>query len=165
MESLFTREECKELIEFAEAKNSWIRVDFDPIKSKYSYIDLDDGHPFRLKIKEYIEDNLNYITKNPGIKILKYIIGDGLIRHTDRSPSTEYNKDFLYNVNVLLNDDFEGGEFLLNDEQITNNHVGNIYYYRSTVPHEVKPVTKGTRYSAIFYLRERDIIKHKTNII
>jgi len=65
-----------------------------------------------------------------------------------------------------LNDDYEGGEFWLDDELFQGNLPGHVYYYNSTQWHEVKPVTKGIRYSLLCFVRERDlIIKEKKSLI
>ena len=50
----------------------------------------------------------------------------------------------------VLNDDYEGGEFLVNDRDF-NLKQGDIILFPSCFmyPHEVKEVTKGTRYSFI----------------
>ena len=66
----------------------------------------------------------------------------------------------------MLNDEFEGGEFYLNDTKLEGNTPGIAYTYNSFEFHEVKPVTSGIRYSMLCYVRERDFItKEKKSLI
>ena len=53
----------------------------------------------------------------------------------------------------LLNDNFDGGDFVLIDEKI-NFSKGDILVFPSNFmyPHKVEPVTKGTRYSYISWI-------------
>jgi predicted 2-oxoglutarate/Fe(II)-dependent dioxygenase YbiX len=51
----------------------------------------------------------------------------------------------------LLNDDFEGGDFLMFDGKKLNLSAGDIVIFPSNFlyPHAVTTVTKGTRYSFV----------------
>jgi hypothetical protein len=51
----------------------------------------------------------------------------------------------------LLNDDFEGGEFIMWDNEVIPMSAGSILVFPSNFmyPHRVNPVTKGTRYSFV----------------
>jgi predicted 2-oxoglutarate/Fe(II)-dependent dioxygenase YbiX len=53
----------------------------------------------------------------------------------------------------VLNDDYEGGEFILIDEKI-NLSKGDMLVFPSNFmfPHKVEPVTKGTRYTFISWI-------------
>ena len=61
----------------------------------------------------------------------------------------------------MLNDGYEGGEFILNGIEYKQ-PAGMIYYYESTKPHGVKVVKSGLRYTLIYFVRERDFKKEKT---
>ena len=55
-----------------------------------------------------------------------------------------------------LNDDYEGGEFAFFDRQLKYKlNKGDVLMFPSTFmyPHEVMPVTQGTRYSIITWFR------------
>lgn len=51
----------------------------------------------------------------------------------------------------ILNDDFEGGEFVMFDDYVVDLKIGDVLLFPSIYmyPHQVKEVTKGTRYSWI----------------
>jgi len=55
-------------------------------------------------------------------------------------------------MSILLNSDFEGGEFEMSLHRPDNNmklDKGSIIVFPSFIEHRVKPVTKGTRYSLV----------------
>jgi predicted 2-oxoglutarate/Fe(II)-dependent dioxygenase YbiX len=56
-------------------------------------------------------------------------------------------------VLLFLNDDYEGGEFIVADNEY-HPTVGSALIFPSNFmfPHEVKPVTKGERWSVITWL-------------
>ena len=167
MKLLFSKEECRDIINFAESKNNWKRINYvtKSFPVKYFLQNINELTFFSERIKEYISSETQFVINDSGVMILKYIEGDMFPRHNDRDTRKEFNSDFLYNINIVLNDDYEGGEFYLNDKPFIGNDVGVVYHYKSTHYHEVKEITKGTRYSALFYLRERDIVSSKINLI
>ena len=71
----------------------------------------------------------------------------------------------LFSLGVLLNDDFEGGEFNLyhqGEEIILEKKVGNTYIFDVAISHEVNPVLKGIRYSLIWFIQNNHV-KVKSN--
>jgi Rps23 Pro-64 3,4-dihydroxylase Tpa1-like proline 4-hydroxylase len=88
------------------------------------------------------------IQEDSGYQLLKYSEGGFYTQHTDsykihpRSVSCSF----------ILNDDFEGGEFAFFDKELKYKlEKGDAIMFPSNFmyPHEVMPVTKGTRYSII----------------
>lgn len=169
MKQLLTRDECKEIINFAEDKKSWQKVLWNAKVATsgvadYDFCDISDLTWYKDKLIQYALEELNLKLYSASVAIIKYGVGSKFPRHTDRSPNNEFNMDFLYNVNVVLNDDFEGGEFWLDDKPVAGNTPGVVYHYKSTQWHEVKEVTKGVRYTTLFYIRDRDTTKNKNLI-
>ena len=100
-------------------------------------------------IKKYNEIFPNaMIEQDSGYELLRYNDGQFYIQHTD---------SFLKNprsvsCSFALNDDYEGGEFAFwNREKKVVLKKGSVLMFPSNFmyPHEVLPVTKGTRYSII----------------
>lgn len=91
------------------------------------------------------------IKEDSGYELLRYREGQFYTEHTDHfkeQPRT-------LSVSINLNDDYEGGEFaFFNREIIAKNPKGSVIVFPSNFmyPHEVMPVTKGTRYSIITWL-------------
>lgn len=154
--NLLTVDQCNELISIAEAGNTW-KV-YSTSKMSYKVTGLDLLPSFFVEIiNEYSRKKLKVTLSNISFSVLKYEPADFFSKHIDRDSSKEFNKDFLYNLNIKLNSDFEGGEFLLEDN-IFNAGVGDLYHYKSTQYHEVLPITKGIRYTGLVYIRERDVV-------
>jgi hypothetical protein len=67
-------------------------------------------------------------------------------------------------VGVLLNDDFEGGDFkLYNPNEITLDKViGNTYLFDVKIDHEITSILEGERYSLLWFL-QNEHIKIETN--
>jgi predicted 2-oxoglutarate/Fe(II)-dependent dioxygenase YbiX len=53
-----------------------------------------------------------------------------------------------------LNDDYEGGDFLMLDDEIVDIPAGSVLVFPSTFMymHKVSPVTKGTRFSFVSWV-------------
>jgi Rps23 Pro-64 3,4-dihydroxylase Tpa1-like proline 4-hydroxylase len=149
---LFTKNECNEIISFCEKENQWKKISNGV---DYQIFLFTPSESISDKIIKYSKEILGLSILNVNLAVLKYVEGDYFPRHIDRA-GNGFNRDFLYNINLKLNDEYEGGEFLLND-RVFIAEVGDVYHYKSTEFHEVKPITKGVRYTGLFYLRERDI--------
>jgi predicted 2-oxoglutarate/Fe(II)-dependent dioxygenase YbiX len=88
------------------------------------------------------------IQEDSGYELLKYDKGQKYIQHTDSFK----DKNRAVSCSFMLNDDFEGGEFaFFNRELKYKLSKGSVLMFPSNFmfPHEVMPVTKGTRYSII----------------
>jgi hypothetical protein len=75
--------------------------------------------------------------------------GDWFSEHND------VKENRLYAVGVVLNDDFEGGDFILkiNGESILNKTIGNSYIFDVRINHEVTNILSGERYSLLWFLQ------------
>ena len=88
------------------------------------------------------------IEQDSGYELLKYGEGSFYVTHTDSF------KDHprAVSCSFALNDDYEGGEFAFFDRELVYNlKKGSCIMFPSNFmyPHEVMPVTSGTRYSII----------------
>jgi len=83
---------------------------------------------------------------------------DGLGLSPIHAPDNEFlhGKTRKISFVLWLNDDFEGGEFEFHKSHTKDNVIrpstGTILLFPSWVMHRVKPVKKGTRYSAVSWL-------------
>lgn len=91
------------------------------------------------------------IQEDTGYELLRYETGQFYVQHSDHfklQPRT-------LSCTLCLNDDYEGGEFgFFNREVKYKLKKGSILLFPSNFmyPHEVMPVTSGTRYSIITWL-------------
>lgn len=107
-------------------------------------------------IKEYsIEKSRDKIAIE-SIQVLKYEIGGHYIYHSDDSMYDPRFLSFVY----LLNDDYEGGELVFkswdNDTEEKIEVVKNtviVFPSNFLYVHKVKPVTKGTKYSIVSWIK------------
>ena len=100
-------------------------------------------------IKEYINKFPKCkIEQDSGYELLKYPEGCFFTEHIDFFP----NIPRTVSCSFILNDDFEGGEFAFFKRELKFKlEKGDALLFPSNFmyPHEVMPVTKGTRYSII----------------
>jgi predicted 2-oxoglutarate/Fe(II)-dependent dioxygenase YbiX len=154
--------ECKTLIDKSIELDNWdIRK---TNRSDYSLSLFDTDSDIREKIMKYTDTILGIKVNTIKVGVLRYNVGGYFDKHIDIDPHSDFNNDFIYNINVILNEGFEGGEFYVEDQPLPKKK-GEIYHYRSDKFHEVKPVTKGVRYVALFYIRKREVSSRKSSLI
>ena len=109
---------------------------------------------------KYVQDlNMPWFDKYQGyshVRFNKYAENKKMALHADHIHSMfdgERKGIPILSVLGVLNDDYEGGEFVLIDEKIDLSK-GDIIVFPSNFmyPHKVEPVTKGTRYSYISWI-------------
>ena len=120
IEKLFTENEAFDLI---------VKHDKDCIDR--ALVNRGDYEP---KVRQ---TNVKFLASN--IQFAKYTKGDHFDWHED------YNQ--IKTIVILLNDDFEGGEFEVKDTEPLNLKTGDCVMIPSLVSHRVKPITSGIRYS------------------
>jgi predicted 2-oxoglutarate/Fe(II)-dependent dioxygenase YbiX len=88
------------------------------------------------------------IEEDSGYELLKYSEGCFYIQHTDSFKA----RPRAVSCSFILNEDFEGGEFAFFDKELKYKlEKGDAIMFPSNFmyPHEIMPVTQGTRYSII----------------
>lgn len=160
---LFTKEECKIILEdiLSNYKSFYINSQFETDKSSYHKIEVTNKTWYYYKMKEWFSKEMNLGEVEGYMTLFYYKPGDRFPIHVDRIQNTEFYYDAVYNVNVMLNDDYEGGEFILDNVEYKQ-PPGMVYYYESTKPHGVKVVKSGIKYTLIYFVRERDFRREKT---
>jgi hypothetical protein len=107
------------------------------------------------RIEEYllIEKDIKIDKPFEVLHLHKYLEGNEFEKHKD----VYYPKQVL-NVGVCLNDDYDGGDFILYDPKIVVPKIpGLIYSFKNTTEHEVTKIEKGIRYSIILFLYNYNI--------
>jgi len=78
--------------------------------------------------------------------------GNGFTRDVASKESESYNKTRKLSMTVVLNEDYEGGEFeFFEDNQLIKEKRGTVIVFPSYILHRVRPVTKGIRYSLVVW--------------
>jgi predicted 2-oxoglutarate/Fe(II)-dependent dioxygenase YbiX len=92
------------------------------------------------------------INQDTGYDLLQYEVGQFYTQHTDSF--TEMPR--ALSCSIALNDDYEGGEFAFFNRELTYKiPKGSAILFPSNFmyPHEIMPVTNGTRYSIVTWFR------------
>jgi predicted 2-oxoglutarate/Fe(II)-dependent dioxygenase YbiX len=100
-------------------------------------------------IKKYVEKYpACAIEEDTGYNILRYTEGQFYTEHVDSFKA----RPRAVSCSLALNDDYEGGEFSFFNQEIKHKiPKGSAILFPSNFmyPHEIMPVTKGTRYSIV----------------
>ena len=95
-------------------------------------------------------------------KLHEYNLGDRFDKHVD---DMDVDSDRIWNIGIVLNTDFEGGNYICYDESDTpymfKKVTGNVVAYTSDVPHEITEITKGKRYSMVVSLNKWELESKK----
>ena len=132
-----------------------LSMSWGDVSTKQTLNDIVDDTAYK-----YVQDlNMPWFDKYQGyshVRFNKYAENKKMALHADHIHSMfdgERKGIPILSVLGVLNDDYEGGEFVLIDEKI-NLSKGDIIVFPSNFmyPHKVEPVTKGTRYSYISWI-------------
>ena len=155
------------LDEVVDVEQNRIEYSFDKWYKKYKCINL----PRNKETNWLFQKLLNWFTSVSGVTtkdytdspveareiellltIQGYSEGDRFDKHVDIQPGKYSNR--LYNVGVQLNDDYEGGEFVIwnekDEEILLPKTAGTAVAYDIRFWHQIKPITSGTRWSIVF---------------
>jgi uncharacterized protein (TIGR02466 family) len=161
---------CRQVISMQD-ESAWFKHSYnDPITNKNTTYedDLDVSHPndeVINKLQGFFEqcarDYILEVSPIPfacqaltPIRLNRYSVGTNMKTHHDHIHSIfdgERKGVPILTLLALLNDDFEGGDFLLFDNKKVKLSVGDVIIFPSNFlyPHAVTTVTKGTRYSCV----------------
>jgi hypothetical protein len=156
---LFSKEECESIVSYNNTHiTNWLMSDRKYHSQPIPY-SLETKWLFD-KLKTFFEEQSNIpIKKNKEeIHFHKFVKADWFGKHND------VREKRLYAVGVLLNDNFEGGDFKLYNpnEIILDKVIGNTYIFDVRIEHEITPILEGERYSLLWFL-ENEHIKIETN--
>ena len=93
-------------------------------------------------IKTYLPDDYDYVSEK--MYVTKYDVGQQCIPHHDPTDIT---------VIILLNNEFEGGEFFVRNRKINLNK-GDAILFGNKEIHAVSEITKGYRYALSLWLKQ-----------
>ena len=160
---------CKQIVdEFVDS--NWNKHSYnDPISKENTTYDDDLDVSYQTKYTQYLNEKIklcltDYI-KNVAntqfsiqdfseVRFNRYEVGTNMKFHYDHIHTLfdgERKGIPILTILALLNDDFEGGDFLMFDSKKVELEAGDIIIFPSNFlyPHAVNTVTKGTRYSFV----------------
>ena len=167
------KETCNKIIELSKGYD-WTAHQWSNWKGREDPITFPDhnkelvvSHPQNYEVQEMLKVHVapalkKYYENFPGARCNKYSVprlnrydeNRIMKQHVDRITSIFDGKEKgvpVISILGALNDDYEGGEFVFNDTAPVRMKAGDVLIFPSTFiyRHEVKPVTRGTRYSWI----------------
>lgn len=151
---LFNVEECDLIMSYSNSNiKNWKLEDR---KYKSQSIDyLEETCWIFDRLKKFVEENTDIKIKTikETIHFHKFTKDDWFGKHNDNRDNR------LYAVGVLLNDNFEGGDFKLYSpiEQTLNKIIGNTYLFDVRIEHEITPILDGQRFSLLWFLQKENI--------
>jgi predicted 2-oxoglutarate/Fe(II)-dependent dioxygenase YbiX len=177
VDNVFSKEFCNEIIREYQGSKHWddakIADENAPVNSNVrncktlsisSENTIIDNYDYRKKIDSEIFNRISYavakyseihpdffIDIDTGYDLLKYDVGNFYAKHTDSFKGQQRS----ISCSIQLNDDYSGGEFAFFDKEvIIKTNAGSAILFPSNFmfPHEIMPVTEGTRYSIITWL-------------
>ena len=173
---LFSSDECSDILSnFTEWVES--KVYTDPSKpavtkpsfrkSFHSIYTFGNNTFVYDRYKDFLlENDLVLLDKSIKLMAIRYNEGDYLKKHDD--VHSVYKRRYAV-ISQLSNDfDYSGGDFIFhtkNDTVTFNRQIGNSSFFPVETNHEVKKITKGTRYSLIFFLCEGGFVNKKLTVI
>ena len=131
-----------------DMKEHWIK----PKKNYYDTIKFG----FETAVNDYIkEHNKIKIQSYTHFRINSYTTGGFMKEHIDNIHYSHGQKQGYPHLTslIFLNDEYEGGEFVLCGEPLEKKKGSAVVFPSNFMyPHEVKKVTKGTRYSVMTWI-------------
>lgn len=173
-ESELSEIECQQIINFhfneSNSKQGVLRgrdgkMGLDPERRITLVSWVAFGNPIFSKIHDYIstankDAGWNYdITGMEDVQIGKYQESGHYCWHADIGPPCEQNFQRKLSCSVQLSDEntYEGGDLIFQDaggdKYTAPRKQGSIVVFPSTLRHKVTPVTSGTRFSAVAWMR------------
>jgi len=183
-EKIFSKEECERIINYSKLEdneptfiqNANIKYSNNRIKVK-DIVSYNVYKVYNTNETEWMFDKLvKWFSKTSNVKLNEnskpiactlhqYIKGDKFKRHTDLSRGFENRR---YNAGIQLNDEYEGGEYVCYDIQdnpiIISKEIGTALSYHCRVPHEIKEITEGSRWSIVMPIHNWEIVENKNLI-
>lgn len=156
---LFSKEECHIILNlYDDVSQKWNFSDRNYISNTIKYSSETSWLFEKLKTFVKTETDIQIQTIRNQIHFHTFKNGDWFGKHNDIRDSR------VYGVGVLLNDNFEGGDFKLynKNEIILDKLAGNAYLFDVRIEHEITPILGGERHSLLWFLKNENI-KHETN--
>lgn len=190
-EKIFTEYECNKIINYAKTTSLDFKkiIDLNNSGQKilennkmiggkhtsyfiYEVLNTNETMWITNKLFDWFESktNINLFRKKyenfpSHFAILQYKKGNSFEKHIDLAKGFEFRR---WNLGLQLNNDYDGGDYICWDE--TNNEVlipketGTAILYHCKVPHEIKEITNGERWSLVLAL-PKEFIQKKESLI
>ena len=151
---LFNKVECESIVWNANENIANFNMENRKYHSQPINYSLQNKWLFdKLKYFFESETGLQIIKNKEEIHFHKFAKGNWFGKHND------VRDERLYAIGVLLNDNFEGGDFKLynQNEIILDKVIGNAYIFDVRIDHEITPILDGERFSLLWFLPNTNV--------
>lgn len=157
---LFTKEECDLILNQYGDKPIDDKEDNHNMSYSSKFMTYENDKWILNRFIEWIgyELNINVDWNKSELKefyLQNYQKGNKFKKHNDN----KHNR--LYGAGLLLNDDFLGGDFIVDINKNTsitfNKIIGNCYLFKSCLTHEVKEIIDGNRNVVLIFFKESQL--------
>lgn len=149
---LFTKEECEILISLNEKHKGYSHI----LNNDRNYVEwLIDRSKFNPLVKN-LESEFK-IKSLPDGRIIFYNVGNYFALHKDRYSLHPYRYKTLI---IQLSDNYDGGTLEVNNT-VVDKSIGNCILFDSNDWHSVSAITRGARYSLVFWLEKTNFHGHQ----
>lgn len=160
---LFSKEECDDIINIHKVNSQKWKNNDREYKS-FSIILNGETEWIFSKMKNFFEEESGLLMETIKNEVHFHVFetNDWFGVHNDA------RNNRLFSLGVLLNDDFDGGEFNLyrqGEEIVLEKKVGNTYIFDAAISHEVTPIQCGIRYSLIWFIQNDNVKTKPTKFI
>lgn len=153
---LFSEEECKKILSFFEEEHprayAVTQTDLTVIPSGSLFTEdfltwNEESNFIYERLQEWTTElqlDFKWI-KPPAAEFRKYKVGDYFVKHDDNPWDHGDNPKRYFTITIQLDEDYEGGEFILDDDNVLKSGTGITSLWGIAVLHEVTKITKGER--------------------
>lgn len=156
---IFSTKECDNIINEIEKVEEFYWDKQDRRYTSYQIYKSEKTDWIFKKIFNFFEKEIghNLLDNIEKIHFHKFNTGDFFHKHNDLRDHR------IYSVGVILNKDFDGGDFKLyqTTTTIVEKEIGNCYIFDVGISHEITEVTDGVRFSLILFLSDKNMVKRK----
>lgn len=168
---LFTKEECDLILKkYINKPVDGNQVEKNNISYTYRIVNDIEERWILERLILWIREELNVdvewdISDHKEFYLHTYVKGDKFDRHNDNT------HDRVYGLGLLLNDEFEGGRFVVdtnNPRDETFNFekiVGNCYIFGSAYEHQLYEIKEGVRNVILLFIKKSQLKYDKTKLI
>lgn len=173
MKGVIPKEFCDDAIKNYSNSDDWIEhvwTNYDDTASQNIVVKREKellNKNFDGEYSKYLENNCimwlnSYMSRHPnqiqirhtsGFRINRYVTGTSMSEHSDNIVSIFESGSGSPVLSIVgcLNDDYEGGDFIMFDDMKINLKKGDVLIFPSAFMfrHRVEPVTKGERWSFV----------------
>ena len=154
LEDYFTKDKLKSALIHSDVPNNdqarvtdvaWLNAEDETTQKTYAYL----HHAIKYANDQHFHWNLTFLET---VQYGEYKVGAFYKQHTDNGLYSLTGVNRKLSFSILLNNDYEGGELelaVVEQEKSYTPVPNTAIFFPSSMPHCVKPVTKGVRKSLV----------------